>query len=148
MSLSFQDLFPGEDDEPGGEPDSEQKFKGLSDQPKSTMDDNRAVFSKPSGKPEAAGEQEQKFLVSELLPFIPPAISAQSGIPMEMEVSIPMPDSGSGEVKLSTIYQACPDLFAAEITPLNDSEVTLPVKLGGFSSEDQFSASPFTPGKA
>lgn len=86
--------------------------------------------------------------MSELLPFVPPAIAAQSGIPMELEVSVPMPADGSGEVKLSTIYQACPKLFAAEITPLNDSEVTLPVKLGGLSDEDINASSPFVPGKA
>lgn len=148
MSLSFQDLFPGEDDEPGDKQKSSQDFGKFPNKPNSTMDDNRAVFSKPPERSERAGGEERKFLVSELLPFIPPAISAQSGIPMELEVSIPMPEDGSSEVKLSTIYQACPDLFAAEITPLNDSEITLPVKLGGFSAEGQFASSPFTPGKA
>jgi len=148
MSLSFHDLFPGEDGEPGGGVEADEVRSGLSNQPKSTMDENRAVFSKPPSSRDFAEEQGRSFLVSELLPFIPPAISAQSGIPMELEVSIPMPSDGSSEVKLSTVYQACPDLFAAEITPLNDSVVTLPVKLGGFSPEAEFTASPFTPGKA
>ena len=148
MSLSFQDLFPSEDGEPDATIGSDRKREGFADQTHPTMDDNRAIFSKPSsgfGKP---AEEERKYLVSELLPFVPPAIAAKSGIPMELEVSIPMPADGSGEVKLSTIYHACPKLFAAEITPLNDSEITLPVKISGFSSDEQFASSPFVPGKA
>jgi len=80
--------------------------------------------------PVAPQSPGQEFLISELLAFIPPAISAQSGIPMSREVRIPLPADGSRDVKLSTIYQICPELFAAEITPLNDSTLTLPPKLG------------------
>ncbi len=148
MSLSFQDLFPSEDGEADERAGTDQKRDGIADQTHPTMDDNRAIFSKPFGGLEKTGEEERKYLVSELLPFVPPAIAAQSGIPMELEVSVPMPADGSGEVKLSTIYQACPKLFAAEITPLNDSEITLPVKISGFSSEEEFASSPFVPGKA
>jgi hypothetical protein len=81
--------------------------------------------------PANAGTQEsfRTYQVSELLPFIPPAISAESGIPMEKLVAIPVPPNGSSDVSLSTIYRVVPELFAAEITPLNDSKVTLPVKL-------------------
>lgn len=49
---------------------------------------------------------------------------------MLREVSIPLAANGRRDVKLSTIYQICPELFSAEITPLNDSTVTLPPKLG------------------
>ncbi|MDF1754601.1 MAG: hypothetical protein P1U89_17590 [Verrucomicrobiales bacterium] len=69
--------------------------------------------------------RSQVFEVSELLPFIPKAIAAQSGIPMDKSVQIPLPEEGQ-DVRLSTIYQICPALFAAEITPLNDSIVSLP----------------------
>ena len=81
-----------------------------------------------------SGRYVQSFLVSELIAYIPTAISAQSGIPMQKEVAIPMPGDGSRDVKLSTLYRVCPELFAAEITPLNDSVITLPPKLGGMTS--------------
>jgi hypothetical protein len=88
---------------------------------------NRGDLQANPAVSEGAG---QDYLISELIAYIPPAISAQSGIPMAREVRIPLPVDGSRDVKLSTIYQICPDLFAAEITPLNDSTVTLPPKLG------------------
>jgi hypothetical protein len=78
-----------------------------------------------------ASGRRRTFLAGELLPFIPKAIAAQSGIPMEREVQVPLPENDSLDVKLSVIYLACPELFAAEITPLNDSVVTLPPRLGG-----------------
>lgn len=79
-------------------------------------------------KPEAG--ESQSFLASELLPFIPKAIAAQSGIPMSKEIRVPLPADGSLDVPLSTLYHLCPELFASEITPLNDSVVTLPPRLG------------------
>ena len=71
----------------------------------------------------------QTFLVSELIAFIPKGIVAQSGIPMDKEVHIPLPADGSGDVKLSVIFQHCPELFAAEITPRNDVMMTFPPKI-------------------
>ena len=128
MSFTFRNLFSEE----GGDsvPETPQGAEAAS------PDD---IFSAPSaegvrgetpaeGDKEAAPERTQSFLVSELLPFIPPAISAKSGIPMEDELILPMPVDGSTDVKLSVIYQVCPQLFAAEITPLNDSTITLPAK--------------------
>lgn len=111
-------------------------------------------------EPKSAAAPGQDYLISELIAFIPPAISAQSGIPMTRELRIPFPADGSRDVKLSTIYQLCPELFAAEITPLNDSVVTLPPKIGamggvpdsspmeenlpiGFSAASPASSNPF-----
>ncbi len=80
------------------------------------------------------------YLASELLAFIPPALAAQGGIPMEQTIPLEMPADGSNEVKLSAICRACPALFATEITPLNDSVITLPPKL---SQPAPSAASPF-----
>lgn len=93
----------------------------------------------PLGRGSLTGETPERdpsrsFLASELLPFIPKAIAAQSGIPMAKEVKVPLPTDGSLDVPLSTLYQICPELFAAEITPLNDSVVTLPPRLGATPS--------------
>ncbi|NNE91442.1 MAG: hypothetical protein HKN23_07325 [Verrucomicrobiales bacterium] len=74
---------------------------------------------------------------------------------MEQTISLEMPADGSTDIKLSTIWAACPALFAAEITPLNDSVVTLPPKLGPDSGHNptgnpsqpamtEASAAPFT----
>ncbi len=49
---------------------------------------------------------------------------------MEKEVHVPFVSEANRDVRLSTLYQLCPELFAAEITPLNDSTVTLPPRLG------------------
>ncbi|MDH4409035.1 MAG: hypothetical protein QE273_05400 [Verrucomicrobiales bacterium] len=68
--------------------------------------------------------------MSELLPLIPTAIVAPSGIPMEKEISVPFSADGSLDVKLTALYQICPELFATEITPLNDSVITLPPRVG------------------
>ncbi|MEM1442026.1 MAG: hypothetical protein AAGF67_06760 [Verrucomicrobiota bacterium] len=75
-----------------------------------------------------APENGTPYLVSEVLPFIPTAIVASEDIPMEKEVVIPMLRDGSTDVTLSSIFRVCPELFDAEITPLNDSVVTLPKK--------------------
>jgi hypothetical protein len=123
MSFSFRNIFSPDDSE----------FDAAADP---------AVpggFSAPGGIPLGRGNLSgespasgpvQSFLVSELLPYIPKAIAAQSGIPMAKEVKVPLPVDGSLDVRLSELYQICPELFAAEITPLNDSTVTLPPRLG------------------
>jgi len=73
-----------------------------------------------------AARQSLPFTVGELLAFIPPAISAKTGLSLDQTVDVPVLENGTAEVKLSTLYQVCPNLFAAEITPLNDSVVPLP----------------------
>lgn len=119
MSFTFRDLFSEDDTEASAE-----QRRGLPQEGDSSLRGSSVMNNKENG-------DVQLFLVSELLPFIPPAISAQSGIPMEKEVAVPLPVNGSRDVELSTLYQVCPELFATEITPLNDSVVTLPAKLGG-----------------
>jgi hypothetical protein len=123
MSFSFRNIFSPDDSE----------FEAASDP---TVPSG---FSAPGGIPLGRGNLSgeapasgpaQSFLASELLPYIPKAIAAQSGIPMAKEVMVPVPADGSLDVRLSTLYQICPELFAAEITPLNDSVVTLPPRLG------------------
>jgi hypothetical protein len=49
---------------------------------------------------------------------------------MEKEISVPFSADGSLDVKLTALYQICPELFATEITPLNDSVITLPPRVG------------------
>ena len=126
MSFAFKNFFSEDDGDAGSTPGNDRGHAP-------------AGGERREGSGEgAAGKPSQRYLVSELVPFIPPAILAQSGIPMEKELALPMPADGSSEVRLSTLYQACPDLFAAEITPLNDSTVPLPPRLGaseGFSGE-------------
>jgi len=139
MSFTFRNLFSEEDgvsgagapgadhcgvEAQGGDPDA-AGARNAPDGQSARMVEGGAT------DPANAGAQEnfRTYQVSELLPFIPPAISAESGIPMEKLVAIPVPPNGSSDVSLSTIYRVVPELFAAEITPLNDSEVTLPVKL-------------------
>jgi hypothetical protein len=123
MSFSFRNIFSPDDSEFEGSPES------------STPNG----FSAPGGAQpgrgnllpeEAAKDRGQSFLVSELLPLVPTAIVAASGIPMEKEICVPVPADGSLDVKLSTLYHLCPELFAAEITPLNDSVITLPPRVG------------------
>lgn len=122
MSFSFRNIFsPDEGDLDGG-------ASGMQLSGQTGADRNGAgAFGSSSGN---AGLSYQAFLASELLAFIPPAISARSGIPMEKEVHVPFSTEGNRDVRLSTLYQMCPELFAAEITPLNDSVVTLPPRLG------------------
>jgi hypothetical protein len=122
MSFSFRNIFSPDENGLEGVP------TGF-DQPGHPIGEGTGRSGlAPAG--ENAEVPGQSFLISELIAFIPPAISAQNGIPMSREVRIPLPADGSRDVKLSTIYQLCPELFAAEITPLNDSTVTLPPKLG------------------
>ncbi|MDF1859589.1 MAG: hypothetical protein P1U87_05205 [Verrucomicrobiales bacterium] len=117
MSFTFRNLFSEEEE---GVPGSNGDRNSQPGEP------NRGQPGSGAG---AQAPAMQNFQVSELLPFIPPAISAESGIPMGKMVAIPMPPNGSGDLALSTLYQIVPELFAAEITPLNDSKVTLPVKI-------------------
>lgn len=144
MSFTFRNLFSEEEGPPEDSPGE------------SATDPNRELAAagaegvRPGGNPQgetAPPLPTQSFLVSELLALIPPAISAQSGIPMEKEIEVPLPADGGCDVALSTIYQICPELFAAEITPLNDSMVSLPAKLGSSEaaavSTPSFSASAF-----
>ncbi|MCB1231765.1 MAG: hypothetical protein KDN19_15965, partial [Verrucomicrobiae bacterium] len=65
------------------------------------------------------------YSVREILPFLPPSLVSQDHLPLDKSVPVPLPAEGT-EVKLSTIQSVCPEIFATEITPLNDSEVTLP----------------------
>jgi len=131
MSFTFRNLFSEE----GGDPEVESE-SGLSRDANPFSGDPEGVRgTQPSGpKGESARGPSLTLLASELLALIPPAISAQSGIPMSKEITVPLPPGGSHEVSLSTIYQLCPELFAAEITPLNDSTVTLPARLGEIGS--------------
>ncbi len=121
MSFSFRNIFSPDDSE----------FE-ISDA--DAIPDGFPAASSPGrGRPESeapAPPPTQTFLASELLPYIPKAIAAQSGIPMEKEVNVPLPSDGTLDVPLSAIYRICPELFAVEITPLNDSVVTLPPRLG------------------
>ncbi len=121
MSFSFRNIFTPDEDDIGGVPGGSETPGGVAGGGAS----RGGADAKPAAEPPG-----QDFLISELIAFIPPAISAQSGIPMTRELRIPLPADGSRDVKLSTIYQLCPELFAAEITPLNDSVVTLPPKIG------------------
>lgn len=116
MSFTLRNLFSEEDGDPGAEWGGVEAESG-----------SRDGLSGEAPKSDPAG---QIYQVSELLPFIPPAIAAGSGIPMEKEIRIPFAEEGSTDVKLSTVYEHCPELFDAEITPLNDSVITLPAKLG------------------
>lgn len=120
MSFSFRNIFsPDEGDLEGGS-------SGLPISGQNGADRNDDF----GGGPGSAEVSYQAFLASELLAFIPPAISARSGIPMEKEIHVPFTSESNRDVRLSTLYQMCPELFAAEITPLNDSVVTLPPRLG------------------
>ena len=157
MSFSFRNMFSKDDknasnDAGASNPDGQQPFMNPQ---QSTGDGNfLAMFDHSSGNAQpsmpmeggagadprgvspmgqmlAAAAQgiQQHYLASELLAFIPPAIAAQAGIPMEQTIAIELPADGSTDVRLSTICAACPQLFAVEITPLNDSVITLPPRL-------------------
>lgn len=116
MSFTLRNLFSEEDGEPGAEWPGAGGGNGSRE---NTLGGRTAEV--------AAG---QAYLVSEILQFIPPAIMAGGTVPMQKEVRIPLGKDGSTDVSLSTIFRQCPELFDTEITPLNDSMVTLPVKLG------------------
>ena len=123
MSFSFRNIFSPDDSEFDGSRDAEGStgFSGFG----AGSEGRGNLLAQPTAK-----EQGQTFLVSELLPLIPTAIVAPSGIPMEKEISVPFSADGSLDVKLTALYQICPELFATEITPLNDSVITLPPRVG------------------
>ncbi len=131
MSFSFRNIFSPDESE-FGVTDADNQPAGIS-----AVDPAIGRGNVEAAPPSAS--LTQMFLASELLPYIPKAIAAQSGIPMEKELRVPLPSDGTLDVPLSAIYRLCPELFAVEITPLNDSVVTLPPRLG---------ATPTTVGKA
>ena len=157
MSFSFRNMFSKDDENASNDagasnPDDQQPFINPRQY---TGDGNfQAMFDHSSGNAQAGMPMEggagadprgvslmgqmpaaaapgikQHYLASELLAFIPPAIAPQAGIPMEQTIAIGLPADGSTDVRLSTICAACPQLFAVEITPLNDSVITLPPRL-------------------
>ncbi|MEM7698584.1 MAG: hypothetical protein AAF236_09300 [Verrucomicrobiota bacterium] len=134
MSFSFRNLFTQEGEAPGSELEEATEKQGSPGAARS-----ESVLGTGEASPGTP------YLVSELLPFIPPAIAAEKGIPMDKEVRIELPEDGSNDVRLSTIYAECPELFEAEITPMNDSVVMLPAKLGAISTP---AAKPFTQSSA
>ncbi len=134
MSFSFRNIFSPDDSEFEISSDTAAIPNGFS-----APGDGSAARGNLGGGP-TASTPSLTFLVSELLPYIPKAIAAQSGIPMEREVRVPLSNEGVLDVPLSAIYQACPELFAAEITPLNDSVVTLPPRLGATPPVEEASA--------
>ena len=156
MSFSFRNLFSQDESEnsEGAEasPDQsgEERASFLPDGTTSAFRGMRTETNQKSG----ASRAYTRYMVGELLPYIPPAIAAPSGIPMEQMLEIPLPADGSRDVNLSTLYQLCPNLFASEITPLNDSVVTLPPKIedvppangaqSGFSAPKQGNLNPFS----
>ena len=72
-----------------------------------------------------------RYTLREILPFLPPSMVAQGHLDLDRSVDVPLPANGSGEVKLSVIQGVCPEIFATEITPLNDSELVLPKSVSG-----------------
>ena len=76
--------------------------------------------------PAADSGKTATYSVREILPFLPPALVSTDHLPLDKSVAVPLPADGSTEVKLSAIQSVCPEIFATEITPLNDSEVALP----------------------
>lgn len=139
MSFSFRNIFsPDEADQPGSE------TQGVPSTGFASSSEAMGSRGGLTGDPPPAGET-QAFLASELLPYIPKAIAAQSGIPMSREIRVPLPADGSLDVPLSTLYQLCPELFASEITPLNDSVVTLPPRLGATSAVPAAKEAPASP---
>lgn len=116
MSFSFRNVFSPDDGESNDGPAN----------PFSPGDSSGDISR--SGSASSVGKRDEKrsFQVSELLALIPPAIAASSGVPIDEEIELPISAPGSNDVRLSLLYQVCPQLFAAEITPLNDSTITLP----------------------
>lgn len=68
----------------------------------------------------------QTYTVRELLPFIPKALAAGHDLPPGQTFTVMLPENGSTDTKLSNLYQACPQLFAVEISPINDAPISLP----------------------
>lgn len=138
MSFSFRNIFSPDDSE--ADPIVGNGLPGGFSAPPGSTADPRGNLG--GGAKRESTAKGQVLIASELLPLIPPAIVAQSGIPMEREIEIPLPEDGSLDVKLSTLYRLCPELFAAEITPLNDSTITLPLRIGATSEVPLKSAKP------
>ncbi len=67
-----------------------------------------------------------RYSIREMIPFLPPSLVSLDHLPLDKSIEVPLPADGGTEVKLSVIQSVCPEIFATEITPLNDSEVTLP----------------------
>jgi hypothetical protein len=123
-------------------------FRNLFTQEESEGAGREPAQSSPQPKASTGGHLEI-FYLGDLLAFIPPAIAAPGNVPLDQTIQIPLPNSESRDVKLSTIYQICPALFAVEITPLNDSTVSLPpshtepLRMNGNSNPDAFKGNPF-----
>lgn len=131
-SGSFEAMFGGGGSQPGQTPPPAAghpvESRGGGGNPFESADGSfgqRMGMGGPGGGAPSQGRR-QSYSIRDVLPFIPPALVAQGGVPMDRSLQIEMPADGSHDVKLSAIYTACPDLFAAEITPLNDSRITLP----------------------
>lgn len=75
--------------------------------------------------PQASGRMG-RYSIREMIPFLPPSLVSLEDLPLDKSVEVPLAAGGGTEVKLSVIQSVCPEIFATEITPLNDSEVTLP----------------------
>ena len=85
---------------------------------------NRGSFEAMfSGQP---GGRTATISLRELVPYLPPSLVSLGDLPLDRSFEIPLSGNGDLEVKLSTIQTVCPEVFATEITPLNDSEITLP----------------------
>ncbi len=76
--------------------------------------------------PPAQRGTPQTYTVRELLPFIPKALAAGHDLPPGQTFTVMLPENGSTDTKLSNLYQACPQLFAVEISPINDAPISLP----------------------
>lgn len=117
----------GQQDQPPAESARENPFQP---QPQATDRGSfEALFSGGNAmgsSPSADFGKTASYSVREILPFLPPALVSTDHLPLDKSVAVPMPADGSTEVKLSAIQSVCPEIFATEITPLNDSEVTLP----------------------
>ena len=100
----------------------EQMFAGARPNEMASGDNVPANATQGGGAPAMMAT----YLAGELLQFIPPALASPDAVPMEQPVQVNLPMDGSRDVKLSDLYMGCPQLFATEITPLNDSQVTLP----------------------
>ena len=98
MSFTFRNLFSEE----GGDTSAEFEEGAKGTAPRNAVvpsSADGARGAKPAGNEKIEEvERTQSFLVSELLPFIPPAIAAKSGIPMEEELILPMSSDGSTDV--------------------------------------------------
>lgn len=146
MSFSFRNLFGSKNADPSGgaavESPPVQGAATIAADPQATSEGSfEAMFSSqsfvrngspmqgqggPWATPPAPALAPQTYAVRELLPFVPKALAGGHDLPPEQKVTIPLPANGSTDTRLSLLYQACPQLFAVEITPLNDAPITLP----------------------